>query len=122
MIHFWYAAEWVASLVILAWVNSGFMLRFGLTAPRVRFVYHELRPWYWPAVVLGYLCEVVRWHQPFDSLNLMALGVHAVSWFLFKDAGGDDDDRWKRRRRRLVERVSEFGGRLTAVPAEEVQS
>jgi hypothetical protein len=116
--HLWYVAEWLATLVIQAWWWSGLLLRVHFRHRAVKAVYHELRPFYWPAVVLGYLCEVIRWHQPFDPINLWTLAAAAFQWWLLKDAGGDDDDRWKRRKARLAERVSEVGGRLTVVPAE----
>ncbi|MCX5066953.1 hypothetical protein OOJ91_13960 [Micromonospora lupini] len=107
----------LATGVILAWVFSGLVLSIAKLLQRgapslARNLFHELRPFYLPAVVVAFVASGmlgvgwVRW------LNL---ALNLWSWWVFRDLD-DDDDRWKRRRKRLVERVSVVDGQLRVVP------
>lgn len=104
------AFAWTISASILAWAGL-----FSMKRPEVaRWFFHELRPFYLPAVVLhvGYLSahdQILGWNTLWATLSL-------INWWGLKDVD-DDDDRWKRRRRKVAEKIARIGGRLAVVPA-----
>lgn len=110
----WYWAEVAATLVCHAWIFTGVLIKVHAAGRTARAVFHELKPFFWPAALLGYLCEIVRFGKPFDPFNLVAMGTCVLAWFMLRNA---DDDRWKRRRRQVAEKVAQVAGRLTVVPA-----
>ena len=114
-------ASFLAHDAVMFWLFAAVFLTIAKwiptrTPPRwVAAVYHELRPFYLPAVAVGFLADSVL-NDPNLTWRLITLGVNLFNWVQYKDAG-DGDDRWKRRKAKLVEKVAEVGGRLTVVPA-----
>jgi hypothetical protein len=107
----WVVAFWCWSAVIL---NVLSMLKRGGSrlAP---FVFHELRPFYLPAVAAQFAADTLL-SNPSLGWRVLLAALNLLNWFLLKDAGGDDD-RWKRRKAKLAEKVSQVGGRLVVEPA-----
>jgi hypothetical protein len=108
------------SLVSLAWILAAFFIKL---IPRgrnriTRAVFWELRPFYLPAVVVGYVLDSVADGHPVGALRIIFFAVNVANWWWYKDADTDDDDRWKRRRRKVAEKVERVGGRLAVVPAQ----
>lgn len=107
----------LCQLAVFFWGAAGLALsnakRIGLRPPPlIRNVYHELRPFYWPAVVVGLLLGATTEASVVAGIKVL---LDALVWLLFRNA--DDDDRWKRRRRRLAQKVAVRGGQLVVVPA-----
>lgn len=109
---------WSALGVRLAWAFAAFSLwahrQFGKdVAPYLSWLYHELRPFYLPALgIHAATCAIAGVPLWFVAIDV-ALAVKV--WRDLRDI--DDDDRWKRRRHKAVEKVAEVGRRLTVVPA-----
>jgi hypothetical protein len=110
-----------AVLVTMVWPFAGLVLttahylhRAESTVNAARRVYHELRPFYLPAVAASHVIAV--WLDGRDGMSYFTLAVDLLCWVAFRNSGGDDD-RWKRRRKKLADRVSVVGGRLAVVSA-----
>lgn len=89
---------------------------FGRKPPKlVRAVFHEVRPFFLPAVVVSFTIDTVT-NDSALWLRGLTLGLNIFNWFMFKDQGGDDD-RWKRRKAKLVEKVTAVDGRVVVAPA-----
>lgn len=102
----------LATMIYGAWLLSALALATGYKTDRIRSVYHELKPFYWPLVVLMYLPDLV--HRELTFSTIWGVGWAIVGWFAFRNV--DDDDRWRRRHRKLKSRIKQLGGRLTVVP------
>jgi len=84
-----------------------------------RTMFHETRPFYWPAVIVVDLEAIINgdggpaayWT---DWLHYLWLGCQVLNWYWFKNI--DDDDRWKRRRAKALEAIKSVGARLIVVP------
>jgi hypothetical protein len=99
------------------WIGSGIVLRLRLwfappPSPETRLVYHELKPWYWPAVVVGTLADAAD--AGLHLLDWLWLAVMFGAWWWLRNA--DDDDRWRRRARAAAAWVARAGARLRVVP------
>jgi hypothetical protein len=111
----------LAKWVLIMWPVSG----LGLLLTKLidahyrptflRFLYHELKPFYLPALA-AYPVLLVLHGGDVTVGELVYVGFSVLNWFVFKD-GVDDDDRWKRRLRKLAERIERSGSRLVVVPA-----
>jgi hypothetical protein len=100
--------------VYMAWVFAAIAMKSGLRVPLVRFLYHELKPFYWPCVTALFWAQFAHGHVGFWDAFGVAGAI--VNWLFYRNID-DDDDRWKRRRRKVAERIAAIGGRLTVVPA-----
>lgn len=105
--------------VIGGWIWSGTFLhlaRFvGRTGgPSLKAVFHELKPFYWPAICVQAVTDAFMTGVGWD--DLLVVGIWAGCWWAMRN-DGDDDDRWRKRRKKLAERVSIVAGRLAVVPA-----
>lgn len=103
--------------VSAAWPAAGFVILMAdaleVDPPQaVRAVYHELQPFYLPAVVVAFVAGSLL-HRP-DWLSGLWLVAGIGLWAALRDL--DDDDRWTRRRERLAEKVEAVAGRLVVVP------
>lgn len=108
----------LAGFTNLLWVFAGMAIVMAKSVTRepsaaVRAVYHELRPFYLPLVLVGNVAWVIsRGSSGMAVYGQVALDV--LLWFLYRNVV--DDDRWKRRGKRLTERVARVGDRLDVVP------
>lgn len=110
--------ETLGALVFYAFVISSWLIAGTGGRDFFRNVYHECKPFYWPAVIVmiagdvyphSFITYVLNWVH---WLNLVTFWI---AWIACKDV--DDDDRWKRRRRKLAEAVKSIGSKLVVVPA-----
>lgn len=102
------------SCTFSAWI----MWKHGSRASdRVRSIFYETWPFYWPAVVAftaadwvekGSLAYLLNW------LHYLWWLCYWIVWRWMKDLD-DDDDRWKRRRKKLAKAVKRVGDRLVVV-------
>ncbi|MEU3452135.1 hypothetical protein ABZ671_00630 [Micromonospora sp. NPDC006766] len=108
----------IATGIAHTWMFSGlgiaFFKRRGWQVPPIwRHVFHELRPFYLPAVMAVPVIQSL--HDTTSTLTWINLALSVWNWWWLRKID-DDDDRWKRRRKRLTERVSVLDGRLVLVP------
>lgn len=100
------------------WIYSGSYIYFVRLAGKepyllIRTMFHELKPFYLPSVVLLYLLS--SFHEVKNAGDIILLFINALGYWIYKDI--DKDDRWKRRKERLAEKVTQVGSRLEVVPA-----
>ena len=115
-------------VVYVAWVASGVGILIAQqmgAEPRdiLRDLYHELRPFYWAAVIAMHIDPITKGGAPAYLLNwvhYLGWGGHVWIWLVYKDI--DDDDRWKRRRKKLAEAVKRVGDRLVVTFPEPVMA
>ncbi|MBM0275140.1 hypothetical protein [Micromonospora tarensis] len=106
----------LATVLILSWIFSGVAIMVAKLLYRdpprfARTLFHELRPFYLPAVVVAFVTAGMLSDSWWRWLNL---ALNVWNWWRLRNLD-DDDDRWKRRRKRLAEQVSVSGGRLVVV-------
>jgi len=118
----------VGNCAYVAWVAAAWTIHMAKRMgdeprPIFRNIYHELRPFYWAAVLAlrapiimknGLLAYVLDW------VHYLSWGISIFVWVALKDI--DDDDRWKRRRKKLAEAVKQIGDRLVVVVPVPVRS
>jgi len=106
---------WLATFVV---IGNAFGA-IGITVARamgrepstlMRALFHETRPFYWPATALWAGLHILTGTSP------VMVGVVVAMWTFAWFGGPDDDDRWKRRRKRLADRVAVAGHRLVVAP------
>lgn len=105
----------VAGMVMCLWSLSAGAVWRGTSMPLMHHLYHELKPFYLPAVVVLHVLGAHRDGNPVAPGRLLGSAFCVLTWFLFRNED-DDDDRWKRRRRKLADRVQRQGARLVVVP------
>lgn len=114
--------RWVVALancVHIAWTYSGIIIfickqiAIWSPPPVVRWVFHETRPFYLPAVGIETIHTALT--EKILGWNVLWISVAIAAWWIYKDL--DEDDRWKRRRKKVSEKVSRIGSRLIVVPA-----
>jgi hypothetical protein len=109
------SADWVQA----AWCIAAVLIYLTKTVGRrpaevIRAVFHELRPFYWPAFCVETVAEA--WlDQPFGFWQAVGIASTVFCWWFYKDI--DKDDRWKRRKAKLADKVRRAGSRLVVSPA-----
>jgi hypothetical protein len=108
----------VSNVMVSAWALSGMALSmakmFGKRPPSsARAVFHELKPFYLPAVVVAYITGCLYAGDVIDGRRIGVFAIQLFSWWGYK--GEDDDDRWKRRAKKVADRVKVTGGKLAVV-------
>lgn len=104
-------------LVEVAWIFAGVALHVGHATEAVKTAFHELKPFYLPALVVLQFASIAVEHGRYTVLDACQAACLIGCWYGLRNAG-EDDDRWKRRRRKVAERVQVAGGRLTVVAGE----
>lgn len=113
-------------IVYVAWILSSIALSGAKVVghePRDMFrtIYHELKPFYWAAVLALNMDDVTKHGIIVYLLNwthYLSWAGFIYIWVAFRNL--DDDDRWKRRRKKLAEAVKRVGDRLVVTFPEPV--
>lgn len=108
----WFWLHMVLMQVTTMWIIAGCYLRRDGWWYDSR-VFHELRPFFWPASIGGFVAAFGWSDSPLFGAVL--LGVHLVAWLWLRNA--DRDNRWLRRARAFGQRVVRSVHRLRVVPA-----
>lgn len=110
-----FALAIAARIVRATWVGAAIALRLGSRSTGLRWVFGELRPFYWPLALAE---GALRWAAEGEVSPRIALlaAVDVVLWWRLRNAGGGDD-RWRKRLDALGQRVVRSVHRLRVVPA-----
>lgn len=101
------------------WLFSGIYIvitrLFGKTPYEfIRTIFHELKPFYVPSVIMYHVIEATE--RTFNFWDYILLAINLWFYWAYKDV--DKDDRWKRRKEKLAEKVAQVGSKLAIVPAQ----
>lgn len=100
------------------WLQFAFIIficrrfKFNIRLDIFYWVYHELQPFYIPALVSRTFFDAI-WNNGsiiWQGLNVV-FGI--LAWYVYKNM--DDDDRWKKRMKKLGDKVKSLGHKLVVV-------
>lgn len=115
--------SWIMFVLKMSWYVAAITLALtkrngvGGELRLARFVFHELKPFFWVIVIVDLVCDLSSSATPLMiAANGFVLVMDYFNWRFYKDID-NDDDRWKRRKKKLADKVKALNGRLVLVPA-----
>lgn len=109
--------EFIANFTSSFWLYAAFIIFIVRQTGRepyqsVRTIYHELKPFYLPCVITGYILgSMIEVHDGWDVVFFM---IAIAAYWLYKNI--DKDDRWQKRKEKIMEKIEQVGSKLAVVP------
>lgn len=109
--------EFLFGFVANLWLYAAFIIFVvrvagGEPYQSIRTIFHELKPFYLPSTVIGYIFGST--YRERDGWDIVFFAVAVLSYWLYKNV--DKDDRWQKRKEKLLEKVAQVGAKLAIVP------